>query len=106
MFSPDNMLRLLMYEDGWSGCNDLYVQDKSCYYSTLKAVANVLDWMMCRAELEREKLCTEQELNSVEEEQHSSDTLVVDQESNTRVFVTNTKAFVISAVSLEPHLPA
>ena len=94
-----------MKMDGWVA-NNLYVKEESCLHSTRKAVINVLECMMCRAGLEREKLCTEKEFNSVEEEQHSSNTLVVDQENNTGAFVTNTKAFVISTVSLELHLPA
>ena len=61
----------------------------------------------CCAELDwkNEKLCTAKRLNSVEEEQHSSNTLVVVQENNTGVFVTNRKTFVISKVSLKLHLP-
>ena len=81
------------------------MKEESCYHSTQKAVISVLDWMMCKGKLERKKLCTEKDFYSVEEEQQSRNTLVVDQENNTGVFVTKIKAIVISTVSLQLHSP-
>ena len=90
VFSPSNLLRsgalawmLCLKIDGWAARNTMLAKQRTVItvleelleiYQTRYYVA--VDW-------KNEKLCTVKELNSVEEEQHSSNTFVVVQENNT-----------------------
>ena len=75
-----------MFEDRWLGREEYYNRGaKSCYHSVQRAVRNVIDRMLCRARLKRWEVLYRKGINSVEEEQHSSNTLVVVQENNTEI---------------------